>query len=109
MSRHQPPITPGVFWVSGVPRHALHTEPRALCWDNGSLSGDPALVAAAVERAAAQAGEHVGPVEGPYSTTHHLSYPISALINMSDLFIPSTLSLSGDVPERPPIPEGAIG
>jgi hypothetical protein len=51
----------------------------------------------------------VGPHEGPTAGHNHLSAPISALITLGDLFVPGIQSYSGDVPERSPIPKGAIG
>jgi hypothetical protein len=77
--------------------------------ERGQLSGDPELVAAAIDRASALEGERIGPIEGPYSRTNHLASPISACTILADLFVPGTVTLTGDVPERPPIPPNAIG
>lgn len=82
--RKRPKSTPGTFTVSGVPLESLY--PRRLCvtWKGGNLSGDPALTAAAIERASAM--------------RQSLSDPASALSLLAALFIPGTVETGGDLP-----------
>lgn len=101
--------TPGMFTVTGIPGDALYPRRRAVTWRDGTLSGDAVLIAVATERATALHGHPVGPHEGLVTTHSHLASPLSALFILCDLFIPGTVDLSGDVPQRPPIPNGAIG
>lgn len=105
--RTKPP--PGTFTVTGIPGDALYPRRRAVTWRDGTLRGDAALIAVATEQATALHGHPVGPHEGPVTTREHLASPLSALMILADLFIPGTVELSGDVPQRPPIPKGAIG
>jgi len=98
-----------MFRVSGMLRGSVRGAYRMVTWDNGRVIGDADAVEMVVADARLREGEAVGPIEGPTTGRRHLRSPLSALIIMSSLFDPDTLVLSGDVPERPPIPEGAIG
>lgn len=79
----------------------------AIQWDEGTLSGDETLVAQIEAIAAASEGRSVGPVEGPRTLAHHLDDPLSALFLIVPYF--ESPSTSGNVPQRPAIPEGATG
>lgn len=105
----RPKPTPGVFHVSGVPIQFLYPRRVSVTWNRGELSGDRAIISVAQERARALEGHQVGPHEGPYTGTNHLQSPISAGIIIAGLFVPSTVQITGDVPQRPPIPKNAIG
>jgi hypothetical protein len=86
------PITRGTFTVSGVPICALYPRRVAVTWSRGeSLSGDPGIIADAGDRALL------------------LEDPISAAVLLETLFISGTVSISGDVPRRSPVPPGAVG
>jgi hypothetical protein len=104
--RTRAPITPGAFHVSGIPWDSLYPVRRELRWERGQVSGDPQLVVAARERTAALEGQTLRPPEGPVTQHDHLSHPKSALIVLSDLFIPGTVDYA---PQRPAIPGGAVG
>ena len=76
-------------------------------WEDGRLSGDAGAVALAL--LLATTADPVGPPEGPYTERDHLQDPLSAIMLIRDLFQPGTVSVEGDIPTRPAIPEGAIG
>jgi hypothetical protein len=82
-----------------------------VAWDYGVLAGHALAIAEALDRAAALDGESVGTYEGPYTSTAsgHLTEPTSALFVITSVFVPDQYVIAGDVPERPPIPPGAIG
>jgi hypothetical protein len=82
----------------------------SLTWDGGELSGDDLPIAWVLARADELDGVLVGPVEGPYTSTRcqHLQEPTSALYVITGVFTKGA-ELSGDIPMRPAIPEGAIG
>jgi hypothetical protein len=69
------------------------------------VSGDPVMVAAARDRAAALDGTHVGPVEGPVTNRDHLASAISAVMILAALFVPGTVEVTGDLPSRIPPPD----
>lgn len=96
------------FTLTGRPLDHPHVQ-ASITWDAGRLSGDDDLVAAALATARnlVELGVDVGPVCGPYTSRDHLASGISAITLLWDLFAESPLA-SGDVPHRPPIPEGAI-
>lgn len=96
--------------------HSTYGERRIqVSWNNGALSGDADAVAFAQELARDLEGQTVGPWEGPYTEHNHLQEPLSALIIISDAVAmlsgdgDSDTTVTGDVPERPAIPAGAIG
>lgn len=90
---------------------ARHEDPidglRMVSWDRGRLDGDPDLVARVEAAAQDLEGSKVGPHEGPYTFDNHLASDLSALIIMAQVLPGATFT--GEVPERPAIPEGAVG
>lgn len=76
-------------------------------WDNGRLMGDQDGIIAVLAEAEANDGEPVGPHEGPVTFRDHLTSDLSAMILMAQALAPAVVT--GDVPVRPAIPEGAIG
>ncbi len=84
-------------------------ESRQIGWDDGQLSGD-ALLVRAIERAArAAVGRVLGPVEGPYSVTGHLSSSHGFTELVWELAGGRVRLVAGTPPVRPGLPEGAIG
>lgn len=82
-------------------------QPHSVTWDNGRLSGHDGLVVAIESEAATLEGFAVGPTAGPLTFTDHLQDPVSALVVMRTVF-DSIREVSGDVPDLPPTPRGAI-
>jgi hypothetical protein len=95
-----------VFSIQG--RIANSNRTYVLTWDAGNLDGDMIPVRAVQALAQGAEGSPVGPVEGPYTRRNHLSSPLSTLILCARVFDPG-FRTGGDVPIRPPIPEGATG
>ena len=84
-SPRRAPGSPGSFGVSGVPLDSLYPRRVAVTWSQGRLSGDPATVAAALNRALAL--DRASLASAP-----------SALSLLRDCFIPGTAEVSGDIP-----------
>jgi hypothetical protein len=78
-------------------------------YESGTVEGDPVALARLYDLVEDSAGVAVGPVEGPYTYKDHLSDPLSAAILIGRVFESGSWITSGNVPTRPPIPEGAIG
>jgi hypothetical protein len=97
------------FTVSGVPRRGIRLGWGEITWNDGKMEGDEPLVEAVRQEALLLVGERIGPHEGPYTRNRHLAEPTSACIIMVSLFIPNTVRFSGDVPQRPAVPDGAVG
>jgi len=81
----------------------------AITWDDGILSGPDAVVNLALRHARALDGLPVGPPDGPTTDRDHLRSPISAVMLLSDLFLPDSVQLAGDVPKRAALPRGTVG
>jgi hypothetical protein len=73
--------------------------------------GNAHAVAVVQSEAARLGGEVVGPHEGPYTSTMigHLTEPTPSLFVITSVFVEGRDRMTGEVPERPPIPPGAIG
>lgn len=82
--------------------------PMRIEWNEGELIGPEGIVRRVRAEAAAKEGIELGPFEGPTTRTRHLANPLSALFLLFEVFADDAI-VSGDVPTRPPIPEGAIG
>lgn len=96
------------FTVSGTQRDS--GERLSVTWSDGMLDSDePGLVLLIIGRAATLEGKTVGPPEGPYTKERHLQNPLSALILMCEQFDTEDIRITGDMPRRPDIPDGAIG
>jgi len=76
---------------------------RSIVWEDGVLSGDYYVVTLADIEMRVAEGVTVGPPEGPYTQTNHVTDPLSALILMIPLFDPD-FHASGDLPERGHVP-----
>lgn len=50
----------------------------------------------------------IGPVCGPYKESNYLGNPFSALFLMTEHFFDEILEVTGDVPQAPSVPDGAI-
>lgn len=99
-----------MFRISGIPTYAGAPLSReGLVWSDEALAGPDKLVQAARKLAQEYEGKIVGPPDGPVTSSNHLSSGISAVMLLSELFIPSTIVLSGQVPRREPLPPGAVG
>lgn len=87
-----------------------HGRPAAIIWQDGKLiaptADDLSLVQMVKAEAAAQEGHSVG-VIGQYTTTNHLTDPLSALVIIQSVM--GVDSLEGDVPQAEELPKGAIG
>lgn len=90
-----------------VARGLLGTEEVLVAWDKGVITGDQPAVEAVQAQAQALEGSQVGPHEGPYTYENHLASDLSAFIIMNQVVLAATFT--GDLPERPAIPEGAVG
>jgi hypothetical protein len=99
------------FTVSGLsrPRIGIGSRQGEITWNDGKMEGDDFLVQSCRQEALLLVGERIGPHEGPYTRNRHLAEPTSACIIMVSLFVPNTVTFTGDIPERPALPEGAIG
>lgn len=73
------------------------------------LHGSAPIVEAVRALARSLDGVDTGPICGPYTTTTagHLQSGLTVFTMLDTLYHP-ILDTSGDAPERPPIPEGAI-
>jgi len=79
-------------------------------WDNGHLIGMPTIVNMIrihSDVLGAQR-EPIGPVCGPYKEQDYLNDPLAALFLMQDHFFEEIVKVTGDVPEAPRVPDGAI-
>lgn len=99
------------FWVRGIPRRVDAMAFATVRWSDGTVTGDPALVADVEAYALLMEGQDVGPEEGPWTQTAHLADPLSALwcILACVETLEEVLELGGAIPQRPAIPAGAIG
>lgn len=79
-------VTPGRFWVHGYPagRDDLHPRKVMVIWDNGSLSGDPELVADVLERA--------------HELGRDLANPKEVLALLLGSFLVGSVDTGGDLP-----------
>lgn len=93
-----------MFSVTGY-MHSIN-RPVIVTWDDGVLTGDRKACDMVRCHAKYREGYHVGPIEGPYTTTNHLADGLSTVFLIRDL-LEDELSgdWSGDVPSRvaPPI------
>lgn len=98
-----------MFSVTGK-LNGFPDEYHTLEWDDGRLTGEPWLVLIAESESAAREGQPLGPVEGPFSVHDHLrdSSGIGALNVLFEMFEPGTARVSGDIPSREPLPDGAV-
>lgn len=83
-----------------------------LTWDEGKLSGNPRLVALVRNQAKRWEDMPVGPVGGPYTRGRraHLASGLSTVHLLREICDPGTVPeiISGDAPEPPETPPGAI-
>jgi hypothetical protein len=79
----------------------------SITWDDGALSGDQTAVDILQIRAKVLEGTDVGPPTGPYTVRRHLADPLSTIFLMRDL-LGEDITADGDVPEPPPVPDGAV-
>lgn len=82
--------------------------PRTLRWDAGRLGGDPLLVSRVLSDLKQLEGVPIGPPEGPTTITRHVRDGISTLTYVLSIMEDGAL-VTGNPPQRPPIPEGMIG
>jgi hypothetical protein len=75
-----------------------------ITWTDGELTG-PNIVVIYMQ-AVAKRKDVVGPPGGPYTTANHLQDPLSALMICRECM--EVLSVSGDVPQVPSVPDDAI-
>ncbi len=89
-------------------RCRYHGREFDLTWQEGEFTGDPNAVLVLESLAAAYEDEAVpvGPPAGPLYTEDYLADPFAALWLVREVF--EIVSASGDVPEREPVPEGAV-
>lgn len=84
---------------------------QEVTWENGELSGSAeALLTLIRLEAEVLEGSLVGLIPtGPFTTTDHLKDPLSAFCLIQGM-VPREdfLGASGDIPEPPELPEGAI-
>ena len=71
---------------------------KSVTWDNGKVTGYRAK--ALMFYAQRRDGNQIGPIGGPYTTTKHLSDPISAAMLIRDILGERGIEWFGDVPER---------
>jgi hypothetical protein len=84
---------------------------QEITWEDGQLSGtDEDLLAFIRLEAEALEGSPVGLIPtGPFTTTNHLNDSMSAFCLIQSMVPPEDfLEASGDIPEPPELPEGAI-
>lgn len=91
----------------------IRGQPVSLTYSRGlvgkpKLEGDILAVDEVLLAAEVRKGEAVGPVGGPYVTENYLNDPLAALFLMLEVFDEGSLQATGDVPEAPGAPEGAI-
>jgi hypothetical protein len=91
------------YTVNGTIGPDTHT----VTWTDGELSGDAPAVERIHARAEELEGELVGPPTGPFTEVDHLQDGLSALFIMDEVFDAIT-EATGDVPEAPEVPEGAV-
>jgi len=82
--------------------------PMRIEWNNGSLIGSEGIVQRVLNEARLMEGVELGPHEGPRVRTRHLASDLSALFLIMQVFADDAV-ITGDVPARPSIPEGAVG
>ena len=70
------------------------------------LTGNPVVVKLIESEAQVLEGRPIGPV-GTYFENNYLYEPLAALFVMLEVF-DEVLEISGDVPEAPDVPDGAI-
>jgi hypothetical protein len=84
---------------------------QEVTWEDEELSGtDEDLIYLIKMQAEVMEGQPVGLIHtGPFTTTDHLSDSLSAFCLIQSM-VPSEnfLGASGDIPEPPELPEGAI-
>jgi hypothetical protein len=95
------------FTVSGQLRQGGIT--ARVEWSDGKLTGESRAVCAVLTEAARREGQFVGVPDGPYTRHHHLNDSFSALLLIVGIFEPDSRMLSGDIPVRQPVPDGAVG
>ena len=100
-----------MFTVTGQLRGFPATERESIAWHDGVVTAEPWLALIAAAEDSARTGERIGPVGGPYATGNYLAdrSGLPALRILTDLFEPETVHVSGDIPAREPLPEGAVG
>lgn len=79
----------------------------SITWEDGKLSGDEGAIRMLRQLAKEKEGELVGPV-GIYTETKHLEEGLSTLFLLKDVY-DAIAKIEGDIPEAPPLPDGAIG
>lgn len=80
----------------------------SLTWEDGEFRGDPSAIFVLEARATAYEDEEIliGPPTGPFVTEDYLANPLAALWLVREVF--EVLDATGDVPEPPEIPVGAV-
>lgn len=76
-------------------------------WHDGKLEGDPVAVEELTYRARLLEGELVGPGDGPFTTTRHLSSGVSTVSLIQELMVDPLFI--GDVPQRSDLPPSRRG
>lgn len=81
-----------------------------LTWDDGKLFGRPYLVDSVKAEAKLRAKDYIGPVGGPYTrgARQHLLSGLSVLHLLRGMEGVEVGEATGDVPEPPDTPPGAI-
>jgi len=87
----------------------LYGSPASLTWHDGKLTGDSLAIARLLIEAEISDGEDIGPVEGPYVHKNHLADPVATYFLLCRVFTKIDAVTGDAIPERPPIPPGAIG
>jgi hypothetical protein len=84
---------------------------QEVTWEDGELSGpNPDMLDVTRLEADVMEGQAVGPLPtGPFTITNHLNDSLSAFCLIQSIVPPEdVLEASGDIPEPPELPEGAI-
>jgi hypothetical protein len=84
---------------------------QEVTWEDGELTGaDVDFIDLIKMQAEVMEGQPVGLIPtGPFTTTDHLSDSLSAFCLIQSMVPPENfLGASGDIPEPPELPEGAI-
>lgn len=71
------------------------------------LDGDALAIDEVTLMAKLKTGDPVGPVGGPYVTSNYLASPLAAVFLIREVF-DEGVEITGDVPEPPPVPDGAV-
>jgi hypothetical protein len=78
-----------------------------LTWDHGEVSSDnDAFLLFVTATAKGLEGRAIGPVMGPYTRINHLADPLSTVCLVRELG--EIVDTTGELPEAPSVPEGAM-